>query len=59
MINKLRQFGLDTTTTSVPERPSKNGVKSADQRSPPVKSVKKVFDFLKVMQKLIYYDRME
>ena len=59
MIKKLCQFGFDTITTSVLERPSKNGVKSVDQRSPPVKSVKKVFDFLKVMQKLIDYDRME
>ena len=37
MIKKLCYFGFDTITTSVLERPSKNGVKSVDQRSPPVK----------------------
>ena len=36
MIKKLCWFGLDARIKSVLERLSKNGVKSVDQRSPPV-----------------------
>ena len=36
-IKKLGQSGLDTIIISVLGRPSKNGVKSVDQRSPPIK----------------------
>ena len=37
MIKNFCEFGLDIKDASVRERLSENGVKTVDQRSPPVK----------------------
>ena len=40
MIKNFYEFGLDIIVASVLEWQSKNGVKTVDQRSPPVKTFK-------------------